>query len=144
MPLKTEISELPPLPLTPMIDVLLVLIMFLIFGSRLKEMDEAQRQQIDVQLPTASPVQAMTRLPDPLVISVDKTGRIVFRNRELSLEQLQAELREAKKVYADQAVLISGDREGQYQAVVDVLDACRQSQINHLSLAYLPSGPPIP
>ena len=144
MPLNTEIPELPSLNLTPMIDILLVLIMFFLFASRLSESEQAQRQEIDVELPTASPVATMSRRPDALMISVDKFGRIVFRDRELSLEQLQTELQAAKNNYAEQAVLISGDREGQYQSVVDVLDICRLCQINHLSLAYRPQGTPIP
>ena len=136
MPLKSETPDLPPLNLTPMIDVLLVLVIFFVVAARFTE--EAQSQQFDVELPTASPVQAMSRQPDPLVVSVGRSGRINFNNRDLTLEQLQAELRKAKEVYADQAVLIRGDGEGQYQAVVDVMNACHQIQIKRFSLAFQP------
>ena len=136
MPLKSDTPDLPPLNLTPMIDVLLVLVIFFVVAARFTE--EAQSQQFDVELPTASPVQAMSRQPDPLVVSVGRSGRINFNNRDLTLEQLQAELRKAKEVYADQAVLIRGDGEGQYQAVVDVMNACHQIQIKRFSLAFQP------
>ena len=136
MPLKTDTPDLPPLNLTPMIDVLLVLVIFFVVAARFTE--EAQHQQFDVELPTASPVQAMSRQPDPLVVSVGRSGRINFNNRDLTLEQLQAELRKAKEIYADQAVLIRGDGEGQYQAVVDVMNACHQIQIKRFSLAFQP------
>lgn len=138
MPLKTDIEELPQLNLTSMIDILLVLIMFLVVSSKFKEAEEAQNQRIEIELPTASPVTTMSRLPDPLTIRVDRFGKVMLKNRELSIEQLKTELTEAKKAYAEQAVLISADREGLYQAVVDVLDACRLSEINRLSLAYKP------
>ena len=144
MPLKTDIEELPHLNLTPMIDILLVLVMFFLVSSRFTESEEAQRQQIDVELPTASPIRAMTRLPDSLVIRVDRFGKVALKNEVLSLEQLQIKLKEAKKAYAEQSVLISADREGLYQSVVDVLDACRLCEISHLSLAYKPKPPAMP
>lgn len=136
MPLKSDTLEEPQLNLTPMIDVVFLLIIFFMVGARFTE--EAHEQQFDVELPTASPVQAMSRTPDPLIVSVARTGRIVLNNQELTLEQLVAELKLAKEKYADQAVLIRGDGEGQYQAVVDVMNACHQLQIRKFSLAFQP------
>lgn len=136
MPLKTAPLDEPQLILTPMIDVLLVLIIFFIVAARFTE--EEKDQKFDVELPTASPVQAMSRQPDPLVVSVARNGRIVFNNRELSLQQFRTELTRAKAAYADQAVLIRGDGEGQYQAVVDVMNACHQVQIKKFALAFQP------
>ena len=141
MPLRTDIEELPYLNLTSMIDVLLVLVMFFLVSSRFTESEEAQRQRIDVELPTASPIGAMSRLPDPLVIRVDRFGKVALKNEVLSLELLQTKLNEAKKAYAEQSVLISADRKGLYQSVVDVLDACRLCGISHLSLSYEPKAP---
>ena len=67
MPLKTDSLEDPQLNLTPMIDVVFLLIIFFMVGARFTE--EAHDQKFDVELPTASPVQAMSQQPDPLVIS---------------------------------------------------------------------------
>ena len=105
-------------------------------GARFTE--EAHDQQFDVELPTASPVQAMSRQPDPLVISVARTGRMLLNNREVSMEALLAELKSAKEAFAGQAVLIRADGEGNYQAVVDVMNACHQAQIKKFSLAFQP------
>ena len=44
----------------------------------------------------------------------------------------------AKDAYPDQSVLIRGDGEGQYQAVIDVMNACHQVQIRKFSLAFQP------
>ena len=136
MPLKTDTLDEPQLNLTPMIDVVFLLIIFFMVGARFTE--ESHDQQFDVELPTASPVQAMSREPDPLVVSVARTGRIMISNRELSMEQLHAELKKAKAAYADQAVLIRGDGEGRYQAVVDVMNVCYQLQIKRFSMAFQP------
>ena len=145
MPLKTDTLEEPLLNLTPMIDVVFLLIIFFMVGARFTE--EAHDQQFDVELPTASPVQVMSRQPDPLVISVAITGKIMLRKQELSPEQLIEELKAAKAGYAEQAVLIRGDGNGYYQSVVDVMNACHQAQIKKFSLAFQPTevtSPAIP
>lgn len=136
MPLKSDTLEEPQLNLTPMIDVVFLLIIFFMVGARFTE--EAHDQKFDVELPTASPVQTMSRLPDPLVISVTRTGKINLKDRELSPEGLLQELKAAKDAYADQAVLIRGDGEGTYQAVIDAMNACHQAQIKKFSLAFQP------
>ena len=136
MPLKSDTLEEPQLNLTPMIDVVFLLIIFFMVGARFTE--EAHDQKFDVELPTASPVQTMSRLPDPLVISVTRTGKINLKDREISPEDLLKELKAAKDAYADQAVLIRGDGEGTYQAVIDAMNACHQAQIKKFSLAFQP------
>ncbi|HQZ67738.1 MAG TPA: biopolymer transporter ExbD [Planctomycetaceae bacterium] len=136
MPLKTDTLAEPMLNLTPMIDVVFLLIIFFMVGARFTE--ETHDQQFDVELPTASAVQAMSRVPDPLVVTVYRTGRIVIKNQDLDLPQLVQELTAAKVAYADQAVLIRGDGEGQYQGIIDVMNACHQVQIKKFSLAFQP------
>ena len=136
MPLKTDTLEEPLLNLTPMIDVVFLLIIFFMVGARFTE--EKHDQQFDVELPTASAVQTMSRAPDPLVITVYRSGRITIKDRELDQSQLVQELKAAKDAFVDQAVLIRGDGEGQYQAVIDVMNACHQVQIRKFSLAFQP------
>ncbi len=134
--MKSDTIEEPQLNLTPMIDVVFLLIIFFMVGARFTE--EAHDQKFDVELPTASPVQTLSRLPDPLVISVTRTGKINLQQREVTPETLLSELKAAKEAYADQAVLIRGDGEGTYQAVIDVMNACHQAQIKKFSLAFQP------
>ena len=83
-------------------------------------------------------MQTMSRAPDPLVVTVYRSGTNHDQNRELDQSQLVQELKAAKAAYADQAVLIRGDGEGQYQAVIDVMNACHQVQIKKFSLAFQP------
>lgn len=59
--------------------------------------------------------------------------------KELLPEQLLQELTAAKAAYADQAVLIRGDGDGNYQAVIDVMNACHQAGIKKFSLAFKPT-----
>jgi biopolymer transport protein ExbD len=137
MPIKTDSLDEPQLNLTPMIDVVFLLIIFFMVGARFTE--EANDQKFEIELPTAAPVQIMSRTPDALVVVVARNGTITMRKKELSPEQLLQELRTAKAAYADQAVLIRGDGDGNYQAVIDVMNACHQAGIKKFSLAFKPT-----
>lgn len=137
MPIKTDSLDEPQLNLTPMIDVVFLLIIFFMVGARFTE--EANDQKFEIELPTAAPVQIMSRTPDALVVVVARNGTITMRKKELSPEQLLQELTAAKAAYADQTVLIRGDGDGNYQAVIDVMNACHQAGIKKFSLAFKPT-----
>jgi len=131
MPLKTGQLEEPSINMTPMIDVVFLLIIFFMVGARIGE----EEQQLDVQLPQAAVAQPLLMRPDSLVVNVYQDGKILLGKRSLSLEELQKELIAAKDRYPDQAVIIRGEGEGRYQAVVDVLVACHLAKIKQYSLA---------
>ena len=135
MPLRTESLEEPQLNLTPMIDIVFLLIIFFMVGTRFSEIE----QQYDVELPTASAVEPMTSRPDAIILNVARSGDVAIGGETVDLEQLKSRLEAARKAYAEQAVLIRGDGEGMYQAVVDVMDVCHKAQIHRFSLAFQPA-----
>ncbi len=137
MPLRTESLEEPSLNLTPMIDIVFLLIIFFMVGTRFSEIE----QQYDVELPTAAAVEPMSRRPDPIVVNVTRAGDVSINDERLSPEALQARLVAAREAWAEQAVLIRGDGEGTYQAIVDVMNICHQSKITRFSLAFQPKQP---
>lgn len=136
MPLRTDSLEEPQLNLTPMIDIVFLLIIFFMVGTRFSEIE----QQYDVELPTASPVEPLSARPDALVLNVARSGDVSLGDEKVSLEELQAKLVDAREAYAEQAVLIRGDGEGLYQAIVDVMDVCHRAKIHRFSLAFRPEA----
>ena len=134
MPLRTESLEEPQLNLTPMIDIVFLLIIFFMVGTRFSEIE----QQYDIELPTATAVQPMTSRPDALVLNVSRSGSVMMDGETLELPDLQSRLETARQAYPEQAVLIRGDGEGVYQAVVDVMDVCHRAKIQKFSLAFQP------
>ena len=136
MPLRTESLDEPQLNLTPMIDIVFLLIIFFMVGTRFSEIE----QQYDVELPTADPIEPMTSRPDAIIINVARDGNVAIGGEEVSLVNLKTRLENARKAYAEQAVLIRGDSEGMYQAVVDVMNVCHQAKIR-FSLAFQPTQP---
>jgi len=137
MPLRTGSLEEPQLNLTPMVDIVFLLIIFFMVGTRFTEIE----QQYSIRLPTASSLPSVTREPDPLIVNVSRTGEFAVNGEKVTLSTLQEQLQEAQQAYADQAVLIRGDGDGQYQAVIDVMNLCHQTGIRKFSLAFQPVGP---
>jgi biopolymer transport protein ExbD len=133
MPLKCTPLEEPAPNLTSMIDVAFLLLVFFMVGTRFDQED--REQQLDVQLPTVSAAQPLTEQPDELVVNVYQDGRIFLGKVPKKLPELVQELERARKRYVDQSVVIRGEGEGKYQAVVDVLIACHKAKIKHFSLA---------
>jgi biopolymer transport protein ExbD len=136
MPLRTESLDEPSLNLTPMIDIVFLLIIFFMVGTRFSEIE----QKFDVELPVASPVQPMSRQPDPLVVTVTSDGQISLGGQLLSRDELRTQLTAAQQAWADQVVLIRGDGNGRYQTVIDVMNLCHDLKIRRFSLAFQPSA----
>jgi len=137
MPLRTESLEEPSLNLTPMIDIVFLLIIFFMVGTRFSEIE----QQYDVELPTAAAVEPMSRRPDPIVVNVTRSGDLSINNERLTPEALRARLETAREAWSEQAVLIRGDGEGTYQAIVDVMNICHLAKVTRFSLAFQPTQP---
>jgi biopolymer transport protein ExbD len=137
MPLKVESVEEPALNLTPMVDVVLLLIIFFMVGTQFTEVEH----QYDIQLPTVSDAQPLTAMPDELVVNVRRDGEVFLGERNVSLADLERELREAQARFARQAVVVRGDGVGPYQNVMTVLDVCRRARIVNIQLANRVEGP---
>ena len=135
MPLKgADRTEESAINLTPMIDIVFLLIIFFLVGARFTE----QERQYDIQLPSSSEIQPLTGTPDALVINVRQDGTILLGTKPIALDELEAELKDAKENFEDQAVVVRGEGQGLYQPIVNVLGICHRTQITKISLAYKP------
>lgn len=136
MPLKTSELEEPSLNLTSMLDIVMLLIIFFMLSTQFRE----EEKQYDVKLPAVADATALTGQPDELVVNVAADGTITVRTEQVSLEDLEAVMREAHDRFPGQAVILRGDGSGQYQHVMDAMSACRRGGIKNLSLAHRPKS----
>lgn len=107
---------------TSLIDVVLLLLIFFMVSTRFVE-----QSKIDLVLPSASEHQVATE-PDAIEIVIDKRGQIFVNAKALvnaQLGTLQQALSEAKGQARDPMVIISADRETDFQLAVDAMDAAR-------------------
>lgn len=131
MPLKTEEIEEPILNLTPMIDIVLLLIIFFMVGTKFSDAE----RQFEINLPTVSDALPLTTLPDELVVNITQAGDLRLGEQPVSVQELEEQLQQAVTRYSDQAVVVRGDGEGQYQNVMNVLAICHRVGIKNISLA---------
>lgn len=133
MPLRTDSLEEPQLNLTPMIDIVFLLIIFFMVGTKFSEIE----QQFDVDLPSASAIEPMSSTPDPMIVTVAKSGDLSLANESVTTEQLEQNLVAAKAAFNGQVILIRGDGQGTYQSIIDVMDLCNRLKLK-FSLAFQP------
>jgi len=112
----------------PLIDVVfLLLVAFILFT-----MTMTVRHGIPVDLPASST--APVARDDCVRITVTAQGALYLDEKEVNAAELPLLLRMLRKNRPDMKVVVSGDRNAPYEAVVTVLDRVRKSGIDGVSL----------
>jgi TolR protein len=113
---------------TPLVDVMLVLlIIFMIAAPML-------HQGVEVALPKANAPNLPLRVQDPLVISIDRNGRVYLRESAVETDELVARTRAQIAARGDDTVFLKGDRDVPYGKVIEVLDVLQQGGIVHVGM----------
>ncbi|WP_213979241.1 biopolymer transporter ExbD [Sphingomonas sp. dw_22] len=120
--------------ITPMVDLCLVLLVIFIL------MATASVQGIKVDLPKASAAQSLVQ-PKTIAITVTTDGQIFMDAFPVTLADLEVRLRNAKASNPDVPIVLKGDRVAQYGKITDVLDLCRQLDLNKVGLVTGKPGP---
>ena len=108
--------------LVPLIDVMMVILIFLMITTTYSKYTELQ-----INLPTADADKQLER-PGEVNVLVDAKGNYVIAKAPVtfgSIEQLAGELRKAGAGLKDPVVIVTADRDSNWQAVVRVMEASR-------------------
>lgn len=114
----------PDVDLTPLVDTLFMLILFFVLTAAFVQ------GRIDVNLPRVS---GSSIAGTPNVIVVQKDGSLLWNGKPARLEEVSNLARSASD--EGQPILIAGDEETNYGAVVSVLDSLQKVGIENVSLA---------
>ncbi|HEV8578756.1 MAG TPA: protein TolR [Thermoanaerobaculia bacterium] len=113
---------------TPLVDVMLVLlIIFMIAAPML-------HQGVEVALPKADAANLPLRVQDPLVISIDRNGRVYLRESAVETDELVSRVKTQIASRGDDTVFLKGDRDVPYGKVIEVLDVLHQGGIVHVGM----------
>jgi biopolymer transport protein TolR len=113
---------------TPLVDVMLVLlIIFMIAAPML-------HQGIEVALPRAEAKNLPIKVEDPIVLSIDRDGRIYIRAALVPEGELVDRLKPQVAARPGEAVFLKGDRDVPYGKVIDVLDVLRRGGIQNVGM----------
>lgn len=120
----------------PYIDVMLVLLVIFMVTAPLINPGQIELPQVG---------QSLTPPVAPLEIIISSNKKLKLRDRALSMEekevsrnQLIAEIKRKQDINPDQAVVISADKTLRYQDVMDVMDILQQNQIKKIGLLAKP------
>ena len=108
--------------ITPFTDVVLVLlIVFMVATPALYE------SNLKVELPQGTtPADDIKR---DVVVTIDAEGGIYLDKRRVSLQDLGKAMQEMTAAEAETRVIVNGDRNVKYDAVIDVMDALARAGV---------------
>jgi len=114
---------------TPMVDLYLVLLLIFII------MTTAGVQGMKVNLPKSSSKPADLSAPKSRAITVNNEGKIALDTVPVSLAELEQRLKEHQAKVKEFPVVVRGDRQTQYEGIMNVLDVCGRLGISQVGLA---------
>jgi len=129
-------SKAPALALTSMLDIIFLLLCFFVTVSVFSQWES----EISISLPSASTSATPDRLPGEIIVNLAMDGTISVNSAEMTLEDLSVRLAKVSKEFPGQPVIIRADKEVRYEKLVELIDACRASDIWNFSLATNADG----
>jgi len=118
---------------TPMVDLYLVLLLIFII------MTTAGVQGLKVDLPRASSAPAADLGgPKTQAITINNEGKIFLNTIPVTIAELEQKLTAHKSLEPEFPAVVRGDRQTQYQGVMDVLDVLGRVGITQIGLATQP------
>ena len=116
------------LNITPLIDVLFILIIFFAVSSTFLE-----QPGIKLALPEAQKTDLQKI--EKAVLFITSNQELLFRDKEISLENLGPILKDAMEQSLDRALIVNADKSVQHGFVVKIMDLARQNGVQKLVIA---------
>lgn len=127
-------EEAETVPMAPLIDIVFLTLVFFMATSVYSTMEA----EVGITLPTASSAQVDNRTQGEIYINIRSDGSYVVNDREVSIAELQEILDRVAQFFPGGSVIIRGDTDAALGRAVAVLDACKKSDIQNVSIAAMP------
>jgi len=112
--------------ITPFTDVVLVLLIIFMIATPF-----IYQSSVKVQLPKASQSDESSR---DILININAQGEVFWEDKKLDLETLKYRLTAMVRNKPDTSVIINGDKNVRYDAVIQVMDVLTQSRVKNPGL----------
>ncbi len=112
--------------ITPFTDVVLVLLIIFMIATPF-----IYQSSVKVQLPKASKSEEVSR---DIMININAQGEVFLEDKKLDLETLKYRLTARVKKKPDTSVIINGDKNVRYDAVIQVMDVLTQAGVKNPGL----------
>ena len=122
----------------PYIDVMLVLlVIFMVTAPMIQTGSVALPSVGQSSTPPVAPLEVIVKADASLALN-DRSGN--GGERPIAQSELAALLQQAQARNPQQAVLIAGDKNVKYEAVLGVMDELQRQQVSKIGLLVQPSG----
>jgi biopolymer transport protein ExbD len=128
MPYTKRRQRKPYINIVPLVDVLTVLLFFFIVTMQFK-----QYKVLNITMPEIKTA-GVNQVDDQIIIAIDESGGIFFNGIAVTTKQLSESLVATNQVKADFSVLIMADEETELKVITEVMDLCRNNQLNQIRL----------
>jgi len=132
---ETGYRPMAEINVTPLVDVMLVLLVIFMVTAPLMMVG------VPVQLPKTSAAKVSTTVK-PVVVSLNREGRLFVREDEVAPEALLGRLAELRKEAPDAPVYVRADRSIPYGRVMEAMGVVTQAGFARVSL--IAEGSPAP
>lgn len=119
------------LELAPMIDVVFQLLIFFIVTWQFARFE----RDMDISVPSAEQAENTDRQAGEIIINVRKDGTVVLNGLEITKEELLSKLKAISGAYPDQAAILRGSSEADFQSIINVLDVIKEAGIWNVAFA---------
>lgn len=129
-------DEQPEIGLIALIDCIFFLLMFFMVATSFKQqVGEKPPKEMAITLPAAQmSLDRATASASPLIIGVDKHGKLFLDGDRVSVQGLHDRLSQEAARDPDRPIRIDGDEMARYQDIVHVLDLCQFEGFTKISM----------
>jgi biopolymer transport protein TolR len=113
---------------TPLVDVMLVLLIIMMLIAPMLQ------QGVAVTLPEAGNTGDKPDTQDQTVVAIDSRGKFYVNALPSAPEDLVPKVQRALEDKKEKIVYLKGDKEANYGAIMDAMDAFRKAQIENIAL----------
>jgi biopolymer transport protein TolR len=113
---------------TPLVDVMLVLLIIMMIVAPMLQ------KGVDVKLPQAANTVDKPETQEQTVIAITADKRVYLNAQPIREEELTQKVTESLESKKEKTVLIKGDEDAPYSAIMATMDKLRAAQIENIGL----------
>jgi biopolymer transport protein TolR len=113
---------------TPLVDVMLVLLIIMMLVAPMLQ------QGVPVTMPSAENVEQKPDNQEQTVLSIDSQNRFYVNGLEVSKADMADRVKTVLEEKKERVVLIKGDQDASYSAIMTAMDDLRKAQIEDIGL----------
>ena len=121
---------------TPLVDVMLVLLIIMMLVAPMLQ------KGVDVKLPEAGNTVDKPDNQEQTVVAIDSANRFWVNGMQVAKHEFADRVKRILEEKADKVVLIKGDQDASYGAIMEAMDYLHEAQIEDIGLITDPKRDP--